>query len=229
MATTPNFNWSTPDNTGLVKNGALDIRTLGNSIDASMAELKGGTTGQVLSKTSNTDMDFTWVAQDDSNAIQNAIVDAKGDLIAASAADTPARLAVGSNFAFLQADSAQSTGLLWNNATWTTYTPTITSETGSFTTITTNTARSTRIGKFCAVHLDFTITTLGTAGGAIYATMPYSASGNTGAGCGREINVSGFMFYGALYSGTLQLRKYDGTTPAVSGARLAAVYMYEVA
>jgi hypothetical protein len=62
MATTPNFNWSTPDNTGLVKNGALDIRTLGNSIDASMAELKGGTTGQVLSKTSATDMDFTWIA-----------------------------------------------------------------------------------------------------------------------------------------------------------------------
>lgn len=60
MATTPNFNWSTPDNTGLVKNGALDIRTLGNSIDASMAQLKGGTTGQVLSKTSATDMAFTW-------------------------------------------------------------------------------------------------------------------------------------------------------------------------
>lgn len=62
MATTPNFNWSTPDNTGLVKNGALDIRTLGNAIDASMADLKGGTTGQVLSKASNTDMDFVWAA-----------------------------------------------------------------------------------------------------------------------------------------------------------------------
>jgi len=60
MATTPNFGWSTPDNTGLVKNGALDIRTLGNSIDASMAQLKGGTPGQVLSKTSATDMAFTW-------------------------------------------------------------------------------------------------------------------------------------------------------------------------
>jgi hypothetical protein len=60
MATTPNFNWSTPDNTGLVKNGALDIRTLGNSIDASLVDLKGGTTGQVLAKATNTDMDFTW-------------------------------------------------------------------------------------------------------------------------------------------------------------------------
>lgn len=61
MATTPNFNWSTPDNTGLVKNGALDIRTLGNSIDASLVDLKGGTTGQVLSKATGTDMDFTWI------------------------------------------------------------------------------------------------------------------------------------------------------------------------
>lgn len=113
MATTPNFGWSTPDNTGLVKNGALDIRTLGNSIDASLVDLKGGTTGQVLSKATNTDMDFTWVAQDDSNAIQNAIVDAKGDIIAATANDTPARLAVGANNTVLTADSSTATGLKW--------------------------------------------------------------------------------------------------------------------
>ena len=113
MATTPNFNWSTPDNTGLVKNGALDIRTLGNAIDSSMADLKGGTTGQVLAKATNTDMDFTWVAQDDSNAIQNAIVDAKGDLITATANDTPARLGVGTNGQILTADSTAATGLKW--------------------------------------------------------------------------------------------------------------------
>ena len=111
MASTTNFNWSTPDDTSLVKDGAAAIRTLGQSIDTSMAELKGGTTGQVLSKTSNTDMDFTWVAADDSNAIQNAIVDAKGDLIAATANDTPARLAVGNNGETLVADSSTSTGL----------------------------------------------------------------------------------------------------------------------
>ena len=62
MATTSAFGWETPDDTDLVKDGAAAIRTLGNSIDTSMAELKGGTTGQILSKASNTDMDFVWTA-----------------------------------------------------------------------------------------------------------------------------------------------------------------------
>jgi hypothetical protein len=52
-----------------------------------------------------------WVGFDDSNAIQNSIVDAKGDLVAASGADTPARLAVGNNGETLVADSSTSTGL----------------------------------------------------------------------------------------------------------------------
>jgi hypothetical protein len=113
MATTTNFGWETPDDTDLVKDGALAIRTLGSAIDTSLVDLKGGTTGQVLSKTSNTDMDFTWVTSDDANAIQNAIVDAKGDIITATAADTPARLAVGTNGHVLTADSTTATGLRW--------------------------------------------------------------------------------------------------------------------
>ena len=111
--TTPNFGWSVPTSTDLVKDGATAIELLGDSIDTTLVDLKGGTTGQVLSKTSGTDMDFTWVTTDDTNAIQNAIVDAKGDLIGATAADTPARLAVGTNGQVLTADSAQSTGLKW--------------------------------------------------------------------------------------------------------------------
>jgi hypothetical protein len=176
MATTTNFGWETPDDTDLVKDGAAAMRTLGNSIDTSFVDLKGGTSGQILAKASNTDLDYTWITNDigditavtasspltgggtsgavtvgildatTSNkgavqlststsststslaatasavksaydladaAVAKSIVDAKGDLIAATAADTVARLAVGANGSVLIADSAESTGLKW--------------------------------------------------------------------------------------------------------------------
>jgi hypothetical protein len=109
--TTPNFGWPVPTSTDLVKDGATAIEALGDSIDASLLDLKGGTTGQVLSKTTGTDMDFTWVTTDDANAIQNSIVNAKGDLIGASANDTPAILSVGANGETLVADSSASVGI----------------------------------------------------------------------------------------------------------------------
>jgi hypothetical protein len=87
MATSPNYGWLEPDNTDLVKNGALAIRTLGNAIDTTMATMT-----------------------------PKSIVDAKGDLIAASAADTPARLAVGNNGETLVADSSTSTGLRYQGS-----------------------------------------------------------------------------------------------------------------
>jgi hypothetical protein len=117
-----------PTPTDLVTDLPADFEVFGQAVDSSMADLLGGTTGQVLAKNSNTNMDFVWVAQDDSNAIQNTIVDAKGDLIGATAADTPARLAVGTNGQVLTADSTAATGLAWATpaaiGNWTTYTPT---------------------------------------------------------------------------------------------------------
>jgi hypothetical protein len=114
---TSNFNWQMPTPTDLVTDLPADFEVFGQAVDTSLADLKGGTSGQVLAKNSNTDMDFVWVAQDDSNAIQNAIVDAKGDLIAASANDTPARLAVGADGETLVADSSQATGLRYTAGT----------------------------------------------------------------------------------------------------------------
>jgi hypothetical protein len=111
--TTTNFGWDIPQSTDLVKDGATAIAALGQDIDTALVDLKGGTTGQVLAKASGSDLDFSWVAQDDSNAIQNSIVDAKGDLISATANDTPARLAVGTNGHVLTADSTAATGLKW--------------------------------------------------------------------------------------------------------------------
>jgi hypothetical protein len=108
------FNWQMPTASDLVTDLPADFETFGQAVATSMADLLGGTTGQVLSKASNTNMDFTWVTTDDANAIQNSIVDAKGDIVAASANDTPARLAVGNNGETLVADSSTSTGLRYN-------------------------------------------------------------------------------------------------------------------
>jgi hypothetical protein len=110
--TTTNFGWDIPQSTDLVKDGATAIAALGQDIDTALIDLKGGTTGQVLSKASNTDLDYSWVAVD-----PLLILDAKGDLITATAADTPARLPVGANGTVLTADSAQGTGLRWATPT----------------------------------------------------------------------------------------------------------------
>jgi hypothetical protein len=114
---TSNFGWQMPTPVDLVTDLPADFEVFGQAVDSSLADLKGGSTGQVLSKNSNTDMDFVWVTSDDANAIQNTIVDAKGDLIAASANDTPARLAVGANGETLVADSSTSTGLRYQGST----------------------------------------------------------------------------------------------------------------
>lgn len=58
--TTTNFGWDIPQSTDLVKDGATAIATLGQDIDTALVDLKGGTTGQLLSKASNTDLDFSW-------------------------------------------------------------------------------------------------------------------------------------------------------------------------
>ena len=172
------FGWQMPTSTDLVTDLPADFETFGQAVDTSLADLKGGTTGQVLSKASNTDMDFTWVAQDDSNAIQNAIVDAKGDLIAATAADTPARLAVGTNGQVLTADSTTATGLAWSTAAsptyaWTTWTPTLTNMTLGNGTIT---ARYQTIGKTVNVYFQFVLGTTSSIGSFPNFSLPVTPS-----------------------------------------------------
>lgn len=89
MATTTNYGWTTPDDTALVKDGASAIRTLGSSIDSTL----------------KTQID----AQ-----IPDSLLTTKGDLIAATGASTPARLAVGTNDQVLMADSTAATGMKWS-------------------------------------------------------------------------------------------------------------------
>ena len=231
MASTSAFGWETPDDTDLVKDGAAAIRTLGNSIDTSMSELKGGTTGQVLSKTSNTDMDFTWVAQDDSNAIQNAIVDAKGDLIAATANDTPARLAVGANDTILMADSSAGTGLKWAG-TYTTYTPTVTAGTGTITSSSVQGFRYLKIGKMVHVNGRVNVLNKGTGGGALIVTLPFTAASSVDQMCtAEEIGVVGLACFGLVNAGSssMELRQGNYGTVVQDNYGISFSLLYEVA
>ena len=61
---TSNFGWVMPNPTDLVTDLPADFEVFGQAVDTSMADLKGGTTGQILSKATNTDMDFTWITND---------------------------------------------------------------------------------------------------------------------------------------------------------------------
>jgi hypothetical protein len=61
---TSNFGWQMPTSTDLVTDLPADFAVFGQAVDTSMADLKGGTTGQILSKATSTDMDFTWITND---------------------------------------------------------------------------------------------------------------------------------------------------------------------
>ena len=89
---TSNFGWQMPTSTDLVTDLPADFEVFGQAVDTSLADLKGGTTGQVLKKNSNTDMDFVWGA--DSAGMTNPMT-TTGDTIYSSSGSTPARLGIG--------------------------------------------------------------------------------------------------------------------------------------
>jgi hypothetical protein len=53
-----------PTATDLVTDLPADFEVFGQAVATSMADLLGGTSGQILAKNSNTDMDFVWIAND---------------------------------------------------------------------------------------------------------------------------------------------------------------------
>jgi hypothetical protein len=118
-------------------------------------------------------MDFSWVT--DATGIPATIFDAKGDIIAASAADTADRLAVGANDLVLSAASGETTGLKWVGA-WTTWTPSYGNITIGNGTVT---SKYAQIGKtvFFEFNLQFGSTTSIT-GGAPNFTLPVNAVSN---------------------------------------------------
>lgn len=77
------FGWVMPTSTDLVTDLPADFNVFGQGVDTSLQYLLGGTTGQVLSKTSGTNMAFTWIEQDDTTLSFNAQTGTTYTLVAA--------------------------------------------------------------------------------------------------------------------------------------------------
>jgi len=58
---TTNFGFEYPLSTDNLSDGAQSIQDFATTADTTFVDLKGGTTGQYLTKNSNTDMDYVWV------------------------------------------------------------------------------------------------------------------------------------------------------------------------
>jgi hypothetical protein len=79
---TSSFGWQMPTPTDLVTDLPADFEVFGQAVDSDLADLLGGTTGQVLSKTSDTDLAFTWTPAPASSGltlIQRSTVTAAAD------------------------------------------------------------------------------------------------------------------------------------------------------
>jgi hypothetical protein len=82
------------------------VATNGTSI-ASLAALTAGDILEII----------TFTSFDLANVLAPTLFDAKGDILAATAADTVGKLTVGTNGQYLQADSTTATGLKWSTVT----------------------------------------------------------------------------------------------------------------
>jgi hypothetical protein len=105
--TTPNFGWPVPTSTDLVKDGATAIEALGDSIDASLLDLKGGTTGQVLAKNTNTDMDFVWSAAAAGDVTLNGVQTLTNKTLTAPVINLALNAQTGTTYTFVLTDNGK--------------------------------------------------------------------------------------------------------------------------
>ena len=112
-------------------------------------------------------------------------------------------------------------------AAWTTYTPTITAQTGTFTTVSAAGAYLPN-GKQISFTVTITITTVGTATGAIIMTLPTGTPKRNAVAAVREISATGVAGIASTDSSTMRISKYDNSTLAASGNVIVVTGIYEI-
>lgn len=114
---------------------------------------------------------------------------------------------------------------------WETWTPTITTASGSITTLGTVVAKYRRESKTVFFKISIPITTNGTGSGNIKFTLPptYGGAVDNQVCYGRDNGVSGKMLVGIILAGTagVDVTNYDGTYPGANGAVITVQGFYE--
>ncbi len=122
---------------------------------------------------------------------------------------------------------------LENTGAASTYTPTVTAGSGSFTTLGTITGRYKLLStKLCWVHVDIPVTTNGTAGTYAICTLPFTAVNTKDqTAAGRENGVTSKVLNGGIppNDNKLYITFYDATYPGANGARFTFTFVYEIA
>jgi len=174
--TTPIYGWPVPTSSDLVKNGATDIEALGDAIDTTMATM-----------------------------VPKSIVDAKGDIIAATAADTVSRLAVGTANQVLTVDSSTATGLKWATPAGGSF------NTGyAYTSSTQNTSSSSYVDLSTTTSVTVTtgtkaLVTIKSAmgnealGGGVWAHCSFAISGATTLAAADERSISSYFTFASQW------------------------------
>lgn len=136
------------------------------------------------------------INQADQLFIPDSIMDAKGDLLTATADNTPSKLSVGSaSTSYLRPDPSSSTGLKWDDDAWISYTPTWTNLTvGNGT----NNFAYKQIGKIVFVRGQFIFGSTSSISGAVSVSLPVTAKSFTvkhalGTAYFEDLGIAGYV------------------------------------
>jgi hypothetical protein len=116
-----------------------------------------------------------------------------------------------------------------NYSGWIAYTPTITTVTGTITTLGTVVAKYQQVNKTVTISLDIPIVTNGTGAGAIFVTNPFTAA-SAAAFAGREVAITGAALSANIASSAalIAITTYTGAYPGANGYRLVVSGTFNV-